>query len=238
LLAEGFATVIAVDRSPGGLDALLDRVAPTDRGRVLPVVADLGRPDAWPALDEAVGDHPPHLLVVNAAAAPDGKFADQPLDLKLDAVEVNAAAPLRLLDRVLPTMRADRRGGVVLMSSLSAAAAAPRLAVYAATKAYLLSLAQSLNVELRTDGIDVVAIMPGRVATPGFLQTRHARTRAGQNATKPAEVVDAGIAALGRKPLVVPGRGNQFGAFLLGRLLPRRTANDLMARVIEKTAAD
>jgi uncharacterized protein len=236
LLAEGFTAVVAVDRSKDGLDALMARVADADRARVVPVVADLGEPDAWHALDEAITAHPPCLLVCNAAAAPDGRFADQPLEMKLVVVEVNAAAPLRLLDRVLPGMRAEGRGGVVLMSSLSAAAAAPRLAVYAATKAYLLSLAQSLNVELRGEGIDVVAIMPGRVATPGFLQTRHAQTRAGRNATKPAEVVDAGVSALGRRPLVVPGRANQFGAFLLGRVLPRRTANDLMARVIEKTA--
>lgn len=236
LLADGFNAVIAVDRSAEGLRALEERVGPAGVERVISVVADLGDPGGWGELDAAIAEHPPSLFVANAAAAPDGRFADQDLGDKLAAVEVNAAAPLRLLDRLLPAMRRDRRGGVVLMSSLSAAAAAPRLAVYAATKAYLLSLAQSLNVELRDEGIDVLAIMPGRVATPGFLQTRHAQTKAGRNAMAPAEVVAAGIDGLGRASLVIPGRSNQFGALLLMRVLPHRRANDLMARTIERTA--
>jgi short-subunit dehydrogenase len=237
LLDEGLTTVLAVDLGAEALDALRSRLGESAAdGRVIPVVADLGDAATWDALHVAIADHPPGILVCNAARADDGRFTDVPLEAHLASVAVNAAAPLRLLDACLPAMRADRRGAVVLTSSLSAAAAAPRLSVYAATKAYLLSLAQSLNVELRSDGIDVVAVMPGRIATPGFLRTRHAQTRAGKKAMPPATVVDAVVRGLGRAPLVIPGRGNQAAAFLLGRVLPRRTANDLMGRVIEKTA--
>src|SRR5262245_24814241 len=111
LLAEGFNAVIAVDRTDEALAALADRVGPAGMERLVPVVADLGQPDGWAALDAAIGEHPPSLLVCNAAAAPDGLFAEQALEEKLVAVEVNASAPLRLLDRILPLMRRDGRGG-------------------------------------------------------------------------------------------------------------------------------
>lgn len=232
LLADGMTTVVAVDLRAEGLAALTTR----HPGRIVAVEADLGDAGTWDALEEAVVAHRPRLVVVNAALSPDERFVRQPLDTKLATLEVNAAAPLRLLDLTLPAMEEAGAGAVVLTSSLSALAANPRLAMYAATKAYLLSLAMSLNVELAPLGIDVLALQPGQVATPGFLTSRHGRGRAGERAMAPEAVVDAAVHGLGRRPLVIPGRGNQAGALLLGRLLPRRTANRLMATVLERSA--
>ena len=86
-------------------------------------------------------------------------------------LRVNALTPTALIHGLLPRFAARARSGVIIMSSLSSRRGAPLVATYAATKAYLAILAESLWDELRDEGIDVLGVLPGSTRTPGWLSS-------------------------------------------------------------------
>lgn len=190
------------------------------------VALDLGD-GAWPeALREATADVDLGLLVYNAAMVPVGRFVDVECDALERSVRVNVLAPVRFLRALLPSLCTRGRGGVVLMSSLSGLQGTPRVATYAATKAFNAILAEGLWHELRGDGVDVVACSAGAVPTPGY---RRSTDRDAPGMLAPDVVANRTLEALGRGPGVVPGALNRFMAQVLRRVLPRRTAIRLMA---------
>jgi short-subunit dehydrogenase len=195
------------------------------------VVADLAAPDVLDTLHRATDDLDLGLLVYNAAASHVGPFLEQGLESKLAIVDVNCRGPLLLVHAFAPGLVRRGRGGIVLMSSLSALQGTALVATYAASKAFDLVLAEGLWEELRQGGVDVLAVCPGATRTPFYEATR---PRAGgllaPPVGEPAAVVAEALAALGRGPRVIPGRANRFAAALLSRLLPRRAAAALMGR--------
>ena len=102
----------------------------------------------------------------------------------------------------------------------------PRLAAYAASKAFNTVLAESLWHELREDGIDVVVSCPGAISTPRYLKSTD---RIAPGTMSPDAVARETLDAIGKGPRVVPGALNRLFARLFERLLPRRTAIRLMA---------
>ena len=120
------------------------------------------------------------------------------------------------------------------MSSMSGNIGSAQLAVYAASKAFDLVVADALWVELQPHGVDVLAVQPGSTRTPGWLSSQPT----GPDATplpamEPADVVREALAALGVEPVVVPGDLNRQGAEALARL-PRRQAIELLSSITSK----
>jgi uncharacterized protein len=187
---------------------------------------DLAAPGFAEKLYSAISELEVGLVVYNAAYAPVGEFIDvDPADL-LQAIQVNVRGPVALLRLLVPPMAARKRGAVVLMSSLAGNQGTPRIATYAASKAFNRVLAEGLWHELKERGIDVIACCAGAIRTPGYART------AGRDApgTLDAEyVAERAIRALGRGPVAVPGLVNQLAAWVLGRLMPRPTAIRIMA---------
>jgi short-subunit dehydrogenase len=122
----------------------------------------------------------------------------------------------------------------VLMSSLSATQGSPLIANYAATKAYNLVLAEGLWDELRACGVDVLACCAGATTTPNYLASAPRRGAGTRSAISPQVVVAETLAALGKRPSVIPGRFNRLAAFLMRRLLPRRTTITIMGRTMRE----
>lgn len=167
------------------------------------------------------------LLVYNAAHAPVGEFASLPLDDLLRVAAVNIRAPVSLVHGLLPGMIARGRGGVILMTSLAGNQGSPYISAYAASKAFNRVLAEGLWYELKDKGVDVLACMAGAVRTPGYSGASAGKDAPGT--LDPGDVVEAALRALGRKPVVIPGRLNRVASFFMGRLLPRRRAISIMA---------
>jgi short-subunit dehydrogenase len=168
------------------------------------------------------------LLVYNAAFAPIGLFETKSEEHLALAANVNVKAPLLLTKLLSSQMIQNRRGGIVLMSSLAGVQGSPNLAAYAATKAFNAVLAEGLWKELRPHGIDVVGCVAGAILTPGYRQAGKNKAAPG---TLPAfQVAEETLNALGKGPIVVPGGFNKFVRFLMARLLPRRMAIDIMAK--------
>jgi hypothetical protein len=194
--------------------------------RTLPL--DLAREDMGEVVAAETADIEIGLLVYNAALSVIGPFYERPLAEHLTEVGVNCRAPLALGYLLGQGMRARGRGGIILMSSLSATMGSALIANYAATKAYNMVLAEGLWEELRGRGVDVMACCAGAVSTPNYTASGSQSNRGGMT---PRAVVAETLAALGRTPSFIPGRGNRLAAFALRRL-PRRMTIRLMGRVM------
>jgi short-subunit dehydrogenase len=227
LAARGLNVVLVARRRPL-LDELAGGLRAAHGVEVRVVVADLATPagiEAAGGTGEEIG-----LLVVNAALSPISPFADLTV-ADLDAMlAVNCRAAARLTHALGRPMLARGRGGVILLSSLAGDQGAALVAHYAATKAYLRVLAVGLWAGWSPRGVDVLACCPGLVQTPTFARTRPARPGRLVPAPMPADdVARAALAALGSRPVVIPGGRNRFAA-AAARLLPRAAVVALASR--------
>jgi short-subunit dehydrogenase len=194
------------------------------------LVADLTAPDLGARVETATRGREVGLLVYNAGAVHGaGLFHEQPLAKAEQLVALNVTGPLCLVHRLGSGMRARRRGGIVLLSSLVALSGSAHVAAYAATKAFDWILAQSLWHELRPHGVDVLAAVAGLTRTPSLLASG-ARALPGLHAAEPDEVALGALEALGHGPVWFAGEPNRAAADALAAL-PREQAIESMSRM-------
>jgi short-subunit dehydrogenase len=226
-LAARGVNLLLLARRGDALRDVAQRLRAANGIEVRAEVCDLARPDLPAALAALTADIEIGLGVYNAAYAPAGDLALRPLDDLLQVADVNVKGPLIFARTLAPAMVARGRGGIVLMSSLAGLQGAPRIAAYAASKAFNIVLGESLWHELKPHGVDVVTCCAGAVRTPGYARS----AKGDAPGTLDADVVaEATLNALGHGPVVVPGAINRIARFVMGRLLPRRSAIGIMAR--------
>jgi uncharacterized protein len=151
------------------------------------------------------------LLVYNAASSIIAPFFECSLHEHLGEIDTNCRASMALADVLGQQMLARKRGGIILMSSLSAFQGSALIANYTATKAYNLVRAEGLWEELGTSGIGVLACCAGATSTPNYLASMPASC-SGVRASimTPEAVVAETLAALGQQPTVIPGGFNRL----------------------------
>jgi uncharacterized protein len=233
--ARGLSLVI-VDVMEAPLLALAERLRADHGVDVVSVVVDLTRDDFLARLCEVTDAMEIGLLVANAGRANVGGFFSTPVDDLRRVLRLNCDATLQLVHHHGGLMRDRRRGGMILLSSLSALQGTGTVAHYAATKAYNLILAEGLWYELREAQVDVLALLPGATHTPGFDGTGAALGEA--MIMSADDTVREALDALGRRPSHAAGRVNRLAAFVMGRLVPRALAvrwmGDSMARIYRR----
>jgi short-subunit dehydrogenase len=223
--------VVPVARRQELLDQLARELEFEHGVQVRPVSLDLADPGAAAALCERTRDLEVGLLIYNAALSPIGPFLERDLDEKLRVLDVNCRTPLALAHEFGKAMADRGRGGLLLVSSMSALQGSPLVATYAATKAFDLVLGEGLWEELRRHGVDVLAFCAGSTRTPNYEASRPAKTpRFAPKPMEPAAVAEEALARLGKRPSAIAGRGNRIASFFLHRLLPRRLAIQIMGR--------
>lgn len=168
------------------------------------------------------------LLVYNAAFAPIGLFENTNEDHLALAAAVNVKAPLLLSKLLSEAMIQQKKGGIILMSSLAGAQGSPNLATYAATKSFNAILAEGLWKELKPRGVDVLACCAGAILTPGYQQAE--KTKPAPGTLSANKVAEKTLKALGKKPIIIPGAINKVGRFVLTRILSRKAAIKLMSK--------
>ena len=166
------------------------------------------------------------LLVYNAAYAPIGYFEDIAEEDLSKIVDVNIKTPLLLSKLVSTKMIARGKGGIVLMSSLAGTQGSPKIATYAASKAFNFILAEGIWHELRKHGIDVLATCAGAITTPGYKNAQNTKDAPGT--LEANTVAEATLQALGKGPKVVPGFTNKMAHFFMGRIFSRKLAINIM----------
>ena len=200
------------------------------------VVADLAMPAEVDRLIEAAEAFRIDLLINNAGIGRMGSILAHPAPQEDEMVAVNIAAPLKLTRALLPGMverakRQDRRSGVMLLGSVVAFAPFPYLATYAATKAFNVTLARCLAVELAGDPVDILALCPGSTRTR-FSERAGADFDRSPFSHDADRVARDGIAMLGRRTVHVVGLRNRAFTALL-RLLPSRLIAPLIGRGVK-----
>jgi len=163
------------------------------------------------------------VLVNNAGVASHGPFAESDLRRQLAMLQLNVVSLTHLTRLLLPTMLERRAGRILNVASTAAFAPGPFMAVYYASKAYVLSLSVALRNELAKSGVTVTTLCPGPThtrfaATAGVERTRLFR----MSVMEPAEVARAGYAGMmAGRAIVVPGLLNRVIAGS-SHLAPRR----------------
>ena len=242
-IGEAFARALAgrgmnvalVARSGDRLAALAGEVEAEHGVRAVPVPVDLAEPGgpsrAWAEASRA-GEI--HLLVNNAGFGLSGRFDEGPMARQSEMVALNCTAVLELAHVALREMRPRGSGGIINVGSVVAFQPVPMKAVYAATKAFVLSLTASLVEENRGTGVRILCLSPGPTPT-GFQAVAGSRVREGQPGVLRAEqVVDAALAAFDAgRTHVAPGFVNRMGT-LFGRLLPVGAAARMARRINER----
>ena len=194
-------------------------------GRPAPVVLpiDLAQPDAAARLGEGLTAHglEPQYIVNNAGFGLAGRAAELDVAEQLAMIDLNVRT-LTDLSLAFVDQLARHKGGILNIASLASFLPAPGMAVYYATKAYVLSLSEALHQEFRKRGVRVTALCPGPVPTE--FQARaglEASQRHGLLELSASEVAEAGFRGFAAgKRLVVPGFWNKLVPFFL-RFVPR-----------------
>jgi short-subunit dehydrogenase len=200
--------------------------------RVLP--ADLSQPDAAQQLVEALGAGTAvDVLVNNAGFGGHGKFAERERDDDLRMVAVNVTALTDLTKQLVPRMVARGRGRVLNVASTAAFQPGPFMAVYYASKAYVLSLSEALAEELSGTGVTVTCLCPGVTITE-FQQVAGVEDitlNKGPLAMSARAVAEAAYRGLKRgQRLVIPGVHNKVGVQAI-RFTPRALALKVVRRL-------
>jgi uncharacterized protein len=218
------AKVVLIARSRPQLDALAASLDPSGQLTVV-LSLDLAAPDAGEVIArelEALGLYC-HILINNAGFGLFGEAVELDRARQLGIIDVNVRAATDLMLRFLPAMAARGSGAVLNVASIAGFAPGPRMALYFATKAYLISVSQALMLEVRDAGVTVTCLCPGPLRTP-FLG------RAGADGTglfkllsklDTADAARAGWKAMkAGRTLCVPGISNKIGV-AMARMMPR-----------------
>ena len=216
-LAKRGERLVLVARRKERLDALV-----AELGNARAVALDLGQAGAADTLFADLGAHGEHIdtLVNNAGFGLSGKFAALDGPRQRAMIELNIGALTELTHAVLPGMIERGRGAILNVASTAAFQPGPGMAVYFATKAFVLSFTEALHEELRGSGIRVTALCPGPTATE-FGEVAGLSNGFAKYSPDAAAVVRAGLKALDRnRAVAIPGLANKVGA-QGHRLLPR-----------------
>ena len=182
------------------------------------------------------------VLVNNAGFGTHGDVADADPQRLEEAIELNCRTMVGTTARYLPQMRGRGAGTIINVASTGAFQPLPKMAVYGATKAFVLSFTEALWAEERKHGVRVLAVCPGLTDTPFFELAGDAAATAASGSLgraftrSPQQVVDATMRALsgrGRKPSFVDGAANAFVARVLNRVLPRRLMIAVCGRLVD-----
>jgi len=220
--AHGHALVL-VARREGMLTALADAIAAKGMRRPTVLPADLGRPDAVRDISNALARQglEPDVVVNNAAFGLRGTADKLDRAEQLAMIDLNVRALTDFSLAFIESLK-RRRGGILNVASVAGFIPGPGMAVYYATKAYVLSFSEALHEELRSAGVRVTALCPGPVPT-------EFQARAGITdevfppllTRSPQRVARDGYRALKEgQRVVVPGSANKV-ASVLAPLAPR-----------------
>jgi short-subunit dehydrogenase len=176
------------------------------------------------------------VLVNNAGVGVAGPFVETDLQAELAMIQLNIVALTHLTKLLLPGMVARRRGRVLNVASTAAFQPGPLMAVYYATKAYVLSFSEAIAEELRDSGVTVTALCPGPTET-GFAAAANMGGTRLFTMTRPADshaVAEAGYQAMKRgRRVVIPGLKNKLLAQSV-RVSPRRLVATIVRKMQEK----
>jgi uncharacterized protein len=204
------------------------------------IVADLAKPDAPQTIAGEIRQDSLQVdyLVNNAGFGLGGKFSETEIAAELEMMQVNMVALVQLSKLFLPAMVARGSGKIMNVASTAAFQPGPLMAVYYASKAFVLSFTEAIANELAGTGVTVTALCPGPTQSE-FQQRAHIENTRLIKGKFMGLMTSAAVAQIGYrgfmqgKRLVIPGLINKIGVQSV-RLSPRRVATQV-ARMLQES---
>lgn len=230
LFAEQKDDLILVARNAQKLDTLKNELqSQYPNIDIQCITADLAHPEIIPELIDQAGDF--DILINNAGVGLTGPFLETDLKKEEDMIALNITSLTALTKYAVQMMKKKGHGNILNVASTAAFQPGPGMAVYFATKAYVLHLTEALSYELRDTGITLTALCPGPTKT-------EFEEKAGDNnlfqghVMSPERVAKAGFDGLmAGKEIVLIGFNNRFLTFL-NRITPRKIVTKIVGRLM------
>lgn len=236
IFAKNGFDLILVARKKDELDSASAALS-LHKARITAISMDLSSPDAAQALFKTLKDEDIDVLVNNAGFGLYGRFQDAELEAQVQMMELNMVTLSKLTRLFLPGMIKRKSGKILNLASTAAFQPGPFMAVYYASKAYVLSFSEALASELEGSGVSVTALCPGPTETAFMKRSGLGSAKIAQRRMDPARVAREGYDGLMKgKAVVIPGFRNRFSALLV-RLLPRHTVVRYVRRMQERRSA-
>ena len=214
----------------------------SDGAQVTAVKQDLRRTEGVTALYEAIQQvgRPLDAAALNAGVGRGGAFVDTAMGDLLEVIQVNVTSTVRLARLLLADMVRGGQGRVLFTSSIASTMPGTYQAVYNASKSFVQSLAEALQVELEGTGVTVTSLMPGPTDTNFFHRADMDNTRLGKaKKDDPADVAAQGLKALmnGDRRVVAASLGTKAQE-MVGKVLPDTVKAKLHQKQVEPLGPD
>ncbi|GLZ11901.1 dehydrogenase [Actinomadura sp. NBRC 104425] len=239
-LAERGSDLVLVARRRQRLEELAERLRAQHQIKVHVVEMDLAADRPGQALAAEMQRLGLHVtgVVNNAGFANYGPFHEADPQRLQQEIAVDVTAVADISRAFIEQLRTAGRGVLINVASMAAYQANPRLALYGAAKAFVLSLTEALWAESRGTGLRVLALSPGATQTEFFDVSGSTQVAGARRLAAPADVVRTALDALDRRnppPSVIAGRSNRALAFVARRLLTRRQVIRAVGRLTAET---
>jgi short-subunit dehydrogenase len=235
-LAARGANLLLAARSEKALAVVSEELRRKHGVTARAVAVDLSEEHGPDQLIESVGKVPIDILVNNAGFATYGRFEVLPVERDHREIMLNVTAVARLTHLVLPSMLTRGAGIILNVASTAAFQPLPFMAIYGATKAFVLSFTEALWAELRDRNVRVLAVCPGPTQTNFFTVVGDERAAGVGKRRTPDQVVSGALHALERgASCYVDGRRNLLQVEAI-RLAPRRVVASGAAAVLRPRA--
>jgi len=211
LLAKQGRGLILVARRTDALEDLAKSLT-RDHGIDADVITcDLSKPDGPASVLKTIDDNGWTIsgLINNAGFGQLGAFGDQPLDRQMEMIQVNVSSLVSLTHSLLPKLTVGKDPFIVNVASTAAFQAGPGMAVYFASKAFVLSFSEALRDELSPKNIAVSALCPGATASEFAASADMEQSLLFKNGTMTAEAVARTSLNNRNKDIVIPGMVNK-----------------------------
>ena len=233
-LAARGQNVILVARSKDKLENLANELQQSHAVVAKVMAFDLARPSAGQQLAQQLRDRKldVNLLVNNAGFGVRGEFRTLTLQRQMEMVRLNNDAVVELTHSLLPSLMEHPQAGIINVSSAAGFQPIPYASLYSATKSFVTNFSLGLQQELRSSGVSVVTLCPGRILADSHAgQGKNGSRKSGFIYRAPEDVVREALESLANGGgLVIPGFVNKLSVFAQ-RFIPRRAVPALVAKM-------
>jgi short-subunit dehydrogenase len=233
-LARQGMNLILADYNLPSLNALADELEQARGIKTIRIFQDLSVENASSYCFEKIKVVDFRLMIYIPAFSPVGRFTEYTAEDIDRFLSLNTRTPVHLIHTFLKSRPDGQRCGIILMSSLAGMLGPALAAPYAATKAFSLILSESLFYELKKDKVDILACCAGPTFTPTYWSSNPGKQSKLIDIMQPGEVAEYALKMLGKRSFCIPGWKNRLFYFFLTRLIPRKTAGNLVSKSMIK----
>lgn len=231
LAAKGFNLILA-DIQEKALNSIAEKIERKHGIKTVRLLIDLASEGSWEKCMNEARAVDCRMLVYNAAMSEVKPFLDHSSQNLERFLDVNNRTAILLVHAFASHLRVqEKNGDIILMSSMAGLIAPVYAAPYAATKAFLITLARSLFSELRPYHIGITACCSGIINTPKFLESKPGSR---VQMMESRDVAEYALKMKGKKPVCIPGWKNRLNYVILSRLIPSVLAMYFVNRAMKK----